>query len=236
MANDDISKQAIIFIKNNKKLLIKKFAHDALCKWEVLPFSIFMAGSAGAGKTEFSKNFLRKSNLKAIRIDADEIKDIIPQYNGGNASQIQGASALGVEYLYDYVLKGQKSMILDATFANYDKSYNNICRSLKKGRYVEIFYVYQDPLIAWKFTKAREKLEGRVVPVKIFIDSFFKSRENVGRIKKELGEQIRINIVVKNFEHTKEILHLNVKNIDNYLKSAYTVKSLTQKLSLTEIP
>lgn len=233
MTDDDVSKQAIAFIKNHKKLLIEKFTNNAICKQEVKPFSIFMAGSAGAGKTEFSKNFLRKSNLKAVRIDADEIKDIIPQYKGKNASEVQGASALGVEYLYDYVLKEKKSMILDATFANYDKSYNNICRSLKKGRHVEIFYVYQNPLIAWEFTQAREKLEGRVVPLKTFIDSFFKSRENVGRIKKVLGKQINVNIVIKDFENKMETLHLNIENIDSYLKSVYTPKSLAEKLSIT---
>lgn len=124
-------------------------------------------------------------------------------------------------------------MILDATFANYDKSYNNVCRSLKKSRYLEIFYVYQDPLIAWKFTKAREKLEGRVVLIKTFIDSFFKSRENVGRIKKKWGEQINVNIVIKDFENKMEKLYLNIENIDNYLKLAYTLESLTEKLSIT---
>ena len=37
---------------------------------------------------------------------------------------------------------------------------------------VTIFYVYQDPKIAWKFTQEREIAEGRHVPKKAFINAF----------------------------------------------------------------
>lgn len=57
MTDDAVSKQAITFIKNHKKLLIEKFANDTICKREANPFSIFMAGSPGAGKQNFPKIF-----------------------------------------------------------------------------------------------------------------------------------------------------------------------------------
>ena len=55
--------EAVKFIKTHKKDLIVLFAGDELYPQEKRPFSIFMAGSPGAGKTEFSRRFL-KVNLE----------------------------------------------------------------------------------------------------------------------------------------------------------------------------
>jgi hypothetical protein len=60
---------------------------------------------------------------------------------------------------------------------------------LDKGRKVAIFYIYQDPLIAWKFTQIREKVEGRYIPKEAFIDAFFNAKENVEKMKKEFQVQ-----------------------------------------------
>ena len=63
-----------------------------------------------------------------------------------------------------------------------------------------IFYVYQLPEIAWKFTEAREKLEGRNIPKSAFIDSFIESRETICRIRKDFDDKVVIFLVKKNFE------------------------------------
>ena len=47
-----------------------------------------------------------------------------------------------------------------------------------------LFYVYQDPQVAWSFTKERELVEGRVVPKDTFINAFFQARENIEKVKK----------------------------------------------------
>jgi len=230
MTNKQISEEAKQFIKQNKKLLLEQFANDKVCKSEAHPVSIFMAGSPGAGKTEFSKNLILKQAIKAVRIDADDIRTMIPQYTGNNSNQVQGASALGVEYLHDYVLKKKKSMILDATFADYNKSELNIKRSLKRDRFIEIYYIYQTPLIAWKFTKAREKLEGRKVPKPIFIDALFNSKINVQKIKEEFGDKIKVNVVIKNYQQKVEKFFLDVASIDSYIRIPYTKEALKKAL------
>ncbi len=56
MINTKEAEEAKKFIKKNKKLLIEKFANLDLYKPVVSPVTIFMAGSPGAGKTEFSKS------------------------------------------------------------------------------------------------------------------------------------------------------------------------------------
>ena len=119
-----ISQKAVKFIKQNKELLIKKFANEKIFKPVENPMSLFMAGSTGAGKTEFSKALIRNLGYPIVRIDADEIKEIIPQYTGANSDVVQGASSLGVEKLYDYVLKKKLHVIIDGTF--YEKSKKKI--------------------------------------------------------------------------------------------------------------
>ena len=225
------SNNAKKFIKDNKKFLIEKFAKIESIPPKENPFSIFMAGSPGAGKTEFSKAFIKSKPLfSAVRIDADEIKKIIPQYNNHNSDVIQGASALGVEKIYDFVLKNKQNVIVDGTFANYRISHNNVKRSIKRNRIVAVFYIYQDPLIAWDFTKKRGELEGRFIPKETFIKSFFDAKENIKRIKIDFKDKIEIFLIKKNYSNGVERAWFNIKDIDNHLKIDYTIKSLKSKL------
>ena len=53
--SDKQSLAANEFIKKNKKLLFEKFACDKIYKPRENPILLFMAGSPGAGKTEYSK-------------------------------------------------------------------------------------------------------------------------------------------------------------------------------------
>ena len=56
------SEEAKKFIKKNKNLLFEKFASDKIFKPNEKPISLFMAGSPGAGKTEYSKRFFSPMN------------------------------------------------------------------------------------------------------------------------------------------------------------------------------
>ncbi len=225
-----IEDEALAFVKKSKKEIKARFAVGGDSESEEKPISIFMAGSPGAGKTEFSKRFLKEAQIDMVRIDADEIRDFIPQYDGKNAANIQRASALAVEYLHDEVLKRKKHMILDATFADYDKSRQNVKRSIDKARHIEIYYLYQDPLVAWEFTKAREEMEGRVVPKDIFVDSFFKARQNVKKAKDEFGSKVQLHLVIKDYDNSFDLLKLNISEVDSYMNMDYDYTSLMEKL------
>ena len=95
-----------------------------------------------------------------------------------------------------------------------------------------IFYIYQDPIIAWDFTKKREALEGRKIPKSAFIEAFFGAKENVNKIKEIFQDKIKIFLVVKNLNNDDdtEKSKFNIDNIDNYLKVNYTKKSLEELL------
>ena len=192
--------------------------------------SIFMAGSPGAGKTELSKWFLKVTGIPAVRIDADEVRDFIPSYNGKNAMEVQRAAALGVEYIYDHALEKRKNLILDATFADFERSRKNVYRSMKKGRHVMIFYVHQEPEVAWEFTKAREVVEGRPVPRDIFIESYLNAPINVNMVKKEFGKKIELHVVTKSCENGQEGFKLNVASVDPHISKVYTKESLNKLL------
>lgn len=220
--------------KDFKNLLIQKFADPKIYKADLNPLSVFMAGSPGAGKTEFSKQFVQKFeelfSIKIVRIDADEFRALLPQYTGQNSYIVQGACSLGVEKLYDLALRNKQNAIIDGTFANYEKSIDNIKRSLRKGREVAVFYIFQDPVIAWDFTKKREQLEGRNIPKDAFIQSFLRSRENVNKAKVHFGKNITLHLVIKNYVNDDIDYKINIENVDQFLGRVYAEDELNQMI------
>lgn len=235
VSDEKISNDAKIWVKNNKKILIEKFCSLNKHQPSKKPFIIFMAGSPGAGKTEFSKSLIpilqkRDPNHAIVRVDIDEIRCLIPQYNGKNSSQIQSAASLGVEKIFDHVQNHNQNVIIDSTFAHYEKVESDIKRAMARNRDIGIFYLYQDPLIAWGFTKKREKVDGRYVPKDVFINAFFKSKENVNLIKQKYGNKIEISLIKRNFEKGLEKTYFNIDNIDSYLKIDYNTDILQEIL------
>lgn len=229
--NISISQDAKTFIKKEKRSLIKKFADPEKFPPAEKPFSFFMAGSPGAGKTEFSKRLIESMTpTPIVRIDADEIKEFIPQYTGKNSDIVQGAASIAVDNLNYYTLKHNQNSIIDGTFAHYAVARKNIINCLNKKRSVSVFYLYQNPLIAWDFTRKREKLEGRYIPKEAFVEAFFQARENVQLIKQEFGEKIKLNLVVKNEKNNIEKIEFNITNIDNLIKTPHNKNSLNKML------
>jgi len=237
-----LSEDAKKFIKQKRGLLIQKFANPELYKSTEHPVTIFMAGSPGAGKTEFSKLYVELledviykdsiiyDKFKIARIDADEIRDILPGYDGSNSSLFQEAITIGVNKLYDYLLKKRINALIDGTFTNEKYAVENIERSIGRGRYSEVIYIFQDPINSWKLTKAREIKEGRHIPLEVFVAQFFKARENVNLVKNRFKQEIRINLIIRDFCKQKYDFHFNVDDIDNFLKFDYNKEALMETL------
>lgn len=233
---DDLltEEKAIEWIRNNKRVIIEKFASLQNFPGVTNPFTMFMAGSPGAGKTEFSKSFIETypdHDTKIVRIDADEIREQIPGYNGYNAYIVQSAAFIGVEKLFDYIQDHRQNAIVDGTFAVYEISRKNIVRSLDKDRKVGIMYLYQDPVIAWHFTKIREKEEKRHISKEMFIRSFLAARINVDKIKEEFGNKVELNIAIKNYENRLEKTQFKIDKVDKYIKKEYTKEDLEKLLT-----
>ncbi|MDD2935502.1 MAG: zeta toxin family protein [Candidatus Pacebacteria bacterium] len=240
-----VEEKAYEFVRKNKKSLIDFFVNKE--KYYSIQKSVFfMAGSPGAGKTEFVKSLrikIKNDNVvKPLHVDADLIRtDFLKDFykptniDGsilGNAHLLQKASIKGVEILLDYCFKSKILFILDGTMGGtFDTINKNIKRCLSKNIKPVIFYLYQDPLVAWDYTKQRERVEGRNISKDDFVRQFFNSKKNMRMLKQEYKGEIIINLIIKNFKNSIEKYEFNIDNIDFYIKDDYnSIKDLKDKL------
>ncbi len=238
MTDEEIRLAAVEFAKRNKIRIARELTDPAKYAPDIVPISAFMAGSPGAGKTEFSKSLIKilegDNERRVVRIDGDEVRPLIPGYAGNNSHLFQGAISLIVEKVHDLVLHQKQSFVLDSTFAKYEKAADNIRRSLEKNRPVFIFYIYQRPEVAWRFTQAREAAEGRNIPKSAFIEQFLGAREVVNRVAKDFGDTVVVFFVKKDFEkNTVENIvkiELGKTLVDDYIQERYTKSNLEQSL------
>jgi len=225
-----ISEEAIEFARTNKKEIAKRLTNLEQFPSDEIPISVFMAGSPGAGKTESAKNLIAKfsKDKNILHIDPDNLRVEFEAYNGANSRLFQAATSIIADKMQDFALHQKQSYVFDGTLTNLDRTKENIVRNLKpsRGREVFIVYVYQDPIQAWRFVRAREEKDGRMIPKNTFIDKYFKARKNVNSIKKEYGDSVQVDIVVKNLDGTDFKYRENIDIVDNYIPEKYSREDL----------
>ena len=226
---NNVGTKAMKYVKNHRERLITTFTKGYKESHPEKPLSIFLAGSPGAGKTEYAASILM-IGAGVLRIEADAIREWLPMYTGGNSDMVQQSASRGVDFLYEHALKHGMSIVLDSTFTPYAIALQNVQRSLKRGRLVQLHYVYQDPLAAWAFVKKREIVEGRRVPRTAFIRKSFEAYENVGRIKREFGEQVELTVIVRNYRSQEKQFFTGVSSLESIMKIPYTEKQLQKIL------
>ncbi len=217
------------FARKDGKRIAAEITHIDIYPPDAEPVSVFMAGSPGAGKTEASKALLatvEEEGTKTVRIDPDELRKRFEGYSGDNAWLFQPATSILVDKIHDMVLKNEQNFLLDGTLSNYDIAKRNIERSLKRGRFVQIYYVYQEPEMAWRFVKAREELEGRRILPEHFIAQYFAARKVVNQLKIDFGKEIRVDLLLKNLDGSDKVYKANVDQIDNHIPEKYTEEDL----------
>lgn len=224
----DITQQAMDYLKTHKADFLAAFTNAYQESNPQKPLSLFLAGSPGAGKTEYAQS-IANLGLFLLHIDADAIRAWLPMYTGKNSDMVQQAASRGVDFLYEYALKKGMSLLLDSTFTPYTIARQNILRSLKRGRTVQLHYIYQDPLAAWAFVKKRELVEGRFVPKEAFVHKFFEAYDNVAHIKSEFGSDVELTVVMKDYRSHEKQLFSSVSALESILHIPYTQTQL-QKL------
>lgn len=223
--------KAIKFARENKKAIARRLTNPDIYTPEDNPVSVFMAGSPGAGKTEASIELIEKFRTAVIRIDPDQLRDECPGYNGGNAWLFQKAVSILVDKIHDLALAQNQSFILDGTLSQYERAAHNINRSLKKGRTVQILYVYQEPGLAWKFVQSREAAEGRRIPPGQFVEQYFAAREVVNRLKLEYGAKVKVDLLLKNNDNSSRMYRAGVDIIDNHIPEKFTRADVEKMVS-----
>lgn len=226
-----VEQRAFEYVKSHAKDLVARFAPSETCHRVDNPVSLFMAGSPGAGKTEVSKGFLKRFEDAPIRIDADDIRPLCPGYIGTNAHLFQKAANKAVNILYDHALHNGINCIVDGTFA-YAGAADNIARSVRHRRRIQLWFVYQDPIKAWEFTKARERKEARHVSKEVFIKAFMDSRYNARMVKEQFGEDIELNLLTKDYVDGQEDIRLNITatELDQGTDGVYSEEELRRLL------
>ncbi len=225
--HNNIKNEAIRFARKNKKEIAERYTNPKVFLPDREPVSVFMAGSPGAGKTEASKALLDElenveRGRRILRIDPDELRSEFKHYAGDNSWLFQPAVSILVEKIHDLALKQKQSFILDGTLSNYGKAVENISRSLRKKRQVQILYVYLTPGKAWEFVQAREKLEGRNILPEQFIVQYFAARETVNELKNRFGQDISVDLLLKEIDGSRKLYKAGIDQIDNHVPEKYT--------------
>lgn len=227
---ESIRAQALDFARANKKRIARQLTDPAVFLPEERPVSIFMAGSPGAGKTEASIELIRDVGGALLRIDPDELRSEFVAYTGENSWLFQPAVSVLVERILDTALRQKQSYLLDGTLTNYDKARENMLRSLRRDRAVQVLYVYQEPQQAWQFVQAREATEGRRIEPETFIRQYFEARQVVNRLKLEFGRAIQVDLLLKNNDGSHRAYEANIDQIDNHVPEKYDGQALATLL------
>ncbi len=225
--------EAIYFARSNKKAIARRRTDKLLYPPEQDPVSVFMAGSPGAGKTEASIALVNLfADTAILRIDPDELRSEFTDYAGGNAWVFQSGVSILVEKILDCAFDQRQSFVLDGTLSNIDVARRNVERSLGRGRFVQILYVYQNPLLAWEFVKAREEAEGRRIWPEHFVDQYFAARDVVNALKLEYGGNVHVDLLLKHIDNSGRLYKAGVDKIDYHIPERHTRADLMAQLGL----
>lgn len=230
-----IEQAALEYAKKHRTEIARRLTDPAIFVPEVNPVSVFMAGSPGAGKTEASIELLNlkgADGAKVLRIDPDELREELPGYTGENSWLFQRAVISIIERMHDLALDQGQSFLLDGTLSSYNVAEKNIQRALKRGRTVQILYVYQEPQQAWLFVQAREAAEGRRIQPEDFVRQYFAARDVVNRLKTELGKRIQVDLLMKNNDGSHQFYRAGVDQIDNHIPEKYSVDDVKHMIGL----
>ncbi|MGI0809113.1 zeta toxin family protein [Pseudomonas aeruginosa] len=205
------------------------------------PLTFFMAGSPGAGKTEVSLNMislLEKSQnqnrpitsapFRILRIDPDEIRESMPGYLGGNAEIFQRGVTKIVERVVDRAFSKSISFLLDGTFSNKEVAMRNVDRALRRGRLVDVLFVYQEPGSTWRLIKEREEITGRSIPFDAFLRHVIRSRQTVALVKDKYGDSINLSVFISNESAFSPEFAVSLDAFDRLVPNHYDEDHLRQ--------
>ena len=99
---------ATLHAKAHKKRIAKEFTNPAVYIPEKMPVSVFMAGCAGAGKTEAAIELIAELDAsgksKIMRIDPDDFRSEFEGYTGNNSWMFQYPVSILVDKIHDMAL------------------------------------------------------------------------------------------------------------------------------------
>jgi predicted ABC-type ATPase len=162
-------------------------------------------GSPASGKTTFLKTYapyLLKEDI--FHVDADEIRAMLPEYEGWNAT----ATHLETKDIVSRLLTGDEitkpckhDLIYDGTM-NSAKNYLPLIGMLKQLGY-KIFIIYMDnvpyPVVKQRMIE-RYKNHGRFVPIEVIDDFFGKGKDALYELRNKVDGYMIVDASDKDYK------------------------------------
>lgn len=144
------------------------------------PVAILTIGGPGSGKSSVTHAY-----AGMVRVDPDQIKEMMPLYRALVACRAPNAAAIVheestriSERLLNAAVSARTSVLVDGTGKNLPKMINLIRRLKSIGYNVRLVYVEIDPQVAWERIRDREHVTGRSVPTEVVQEAYTKIPSN----------------------------------------------------------
>lgn len=157
--------------------------------------AILTGGAPASGKTTFIKKYVDLDPDKVYHVDADEVRAMLPEYKGWNATQTHLETADLVNQLIDEIgIPCDHDLIYDGTM-NKATKYEKIVDKLHKlGYKVFVVYISIPEQISKERVIARYKKAGRYVPMKVIEEVYDNGLKAFEKVAYEMADgYIRID-------------------------------------------
>jgi predicted ABC-type ATPase len=203
------------------------------------PIAIIMAGLPGAGKTEFldtiADTVLTRFKFEPfVRIDLDQIITVYPGYTPERYAKFRSQANYALARCIDTAKTGRYNMMIDGTFAGKsESSINNIKRLLDCGYVVALYYMHDNALTAWEYTKSRELETKRGIEKEGFLNACKNISTNLDTAIQKFSDNksFMMSVVVQKKLRDKDYqIVSDQKDIDNIIKEGYNIDKLVELL------
>lgn len=140
------------------------------------PTATFLGGRGGSGKGWFTESQGPVDKHKAIYINSDDIKEMLPEYEGWNAALVHEEAGDIVTQAEHMCIELGLNVIHDGTMRTAASTVRRVREYKNAGYRVEGFYMFVPPQIAARRALDRFLHKGRYVPVSYTLGSLSNER------------------------------------------------------------
>ncbi len=170
--------------KKHKEIINEIFKDEKKAKPQngKKPIFIMLGGRGGSGKSKFNGLVYDKSNF--IVLDADAIKEKLPEYKGFNAWEVHEESSDILNKALKIAKRKKLNVVIDGTLKTKISSEQKIKRMKASGYNIEMYYMHLPRVEAAKRAMSRFMGKiGRYVPLKTLL-SMKDNEKNFDELKK----------------------------------------------------
>lgn len=226
------------------KKIIDEIKGNTRCIKADKPIAILTGGSPASGKSSFLRHYAPfLLNNEILKIDADEVREKLPEYEGWNAT----ATHLETKDIINTLLTDKEigipcqfDIIYDGTM-NSTKNYLPLIGLLKRLNY-KVFIVYMDNVpykevkerMLNRYKKGDSKGRHRFVPISVIDDFFTKGKAALNELKSKVDGYMVVDANTRDY-HIIEEGGMKLPKERNYNKigQPFTVQEISKASNKT---